>query len=66
MKKIKGRYRFKVISIVQDENTKINFPEGSILLGTSYPHYYPENEPIGGKHMAKLFVLIPKNKNKEE
>jgi len=58
MKRIKGRYKFKVVSVVQDEILKIKFPEGSILLGTSYPHYYPETGPVNGKHIAKLFVLI--------
>jgi len=65
MKKIKGNYKFKVVSVIQDETLKIKFPEGSILLGTSYPHYYPETEPVGGKHMAKLFVLIPIKKEEK-
>jgi len=65
MKKIKGNYKFKVISIVQDETLKIKFPEGSILLGTSYPNYYPETGPVNGKYMAKLFVLIPIKKEEK-
>jgi len=60
MKRIKGHYEFKVLNITQNEKIKMNFPKGSILLGSSFPFHYPEKtSTISEIHLAKLFVLIP-------
>lgn len=65
MKKLRGKYKFKVITTCQDNDIKIKFPKGSILIGTSFPSYYVESK-IEPNYIIKLFVLIPVKKETNE